>query len=198
MKSVIVLDLDETLEHGVIDDKTGKTNMILRPNLDVLINKLKEVKKKNIDVILCTTARNEWVEKFLVQKPECRTIFDKIYTRDNEDIWKNFCKEKYPLEYKAKDENINLEYSKPITTFGYDSILFIEDNRTEYARLDILFKLTEGKLKKDVTFYNVEKYLGDANKEDFECINMTKAIAFFEKKDFKIGLTYIDKNYSTI
>mgnify|MGYP004523070987 FL=1 len=41
MKSVIVLDLDETLEHGVIDDKTGKTNMILRPNLDVLINKLK-------------------------------------------------------------------------------------------------------------------------------------------------------------
>ena len=36
------------------------------------------------------------------------------------------------------------------------------------------------------------------NKEDFECINMTKAIAFFEKKDFKIGLTYIDKNYSTI
>lgn len=102
------------------------------------------------------------------------------------------------MEYKAKDENINLEYSKSITTFGYDSILFIEDNRTEYARLDILFKLTEGKLKKDVTFYNVEKYLGDANKEDFECINMTKAIAFFEKKDFKIGLTYIDKNYSTI
>lgn len=47
MKSVIVLDLDETLEHGVIDDKTGKTNMILRPNLDVLINKLKEVKKKH-------------------------------------------------------------------------------------------------------------------------------------------------------
>ena len=45
MKSVIVLDLDETLEHGVIDDKTGKTNMILRPNLDVLINKLKEEKK---------------------------------------------------------------------------------------------------------------------------------------------------------
>ena len=47
MKSVIVLDLDETLEHGVIDDKTGKTNMILRPNLDVLINKLKEVKCSN-------------------------------------------------------------------------------------------------------------------------------------------------------
>ena len=193
MKKVSVLDLDETLEHGVIDDKAGTANMILRPNLDVLINKLKEVKKRKIDVILCTTARNEWVEKFLVQKPEFRKIFDKIYTRDNEGIWKKFSKEEYPLEYKAKNENINLEYSKPITTFGYDSILFFEDNKTEYARLDILFKLTEGKLKKDVTFYNVEKYLRDVNKEDFECINMTKAIDFFENKDFKIGLTELKK-----
>lgn len=104
MKKVIVLDLDETLEHGVIDDKAGTANMILRPNLDVLINKLKEVKKRKIDVILCTTARNEWVEKFLVQKPEFRKIFDKIYTRDNEGIWKKFSKEEYPLEYKAKNK----------------------------------------------------------------------------------------------
>ena len=42
---------------------------------------------------------------------------------------------------------------KPVTTFGYNSILFIDDNKLESVRLQILFELTENKLEKDVTFF---------------------------------------------
>lgn len=194
MNKAIILDLDETLLHGIDDNKIGSAKMVLRPELDILLDKLKEVKNRKIDIILCTTARNKWVKEFLLKKSDFKEVFVKLYTRDNEGVWKEFSKEKYPLEYEARNKNINLEYAKPITTFGYDSILFLEDNKIEYARLEILFQLTEGKLEKDVTFYNVEKFFGDVTKEDFECKNMVKIIDFFEKKKFQKGLTYIDKN----
>ena len=67
-KKAIILDMDETLEHGIMQSRYGigkNLTMILRPNLDELIDKLKEVKKHGIDVILCTTARDSWVERFL-------------------------------------------------------------------------------------------------------------------------------------
>ena len=50
--------------------------MILRPNLNILINKLQEVKKQGIDIILFTTARNEWVERFFKLKPEFKLLFN--------------------------------------------------------------------------------------------------------------------------
>ena len=33
-----------------------------------------------------------------------RDLFDKKYTRDNEKEWREFSKEKYPIEYKAQKE----------------------------------------------------------------------------------------------
>ena len=66
-KKVIILDLDETLEHGIYQsryDVGNQMTMILRPNLDMLLNKLYEVKKQDIDIILCTTARNIWIDRF--------------------------------------------------------------------------------------------------------------------------------------
>ena len=44
----IILDMDETLEHGILLSKYGiskNLTMILRPNLDKLIYKLKEAKQ---------------------------------------------------------------------------------------------------------------------------------------------------------
>ena len=79
----IILDMDETLEHGILLSKYGiskNLTMILRPNLDKLIYKLKEAKQYDIDIILCTTAHDCWVERFFKLKPEFKLIFDKIYT----------------------------------------------------------------------------------------------------------------------
>lgn len=49
IKKVIILDLDETLEHGIYQsryDVGNQMTMVLRPNLDILLNKLHEVKNK--------------------------------------------------------------------------------------------------------------------------------------------------------
>lgn len=223
----IILDMDETLEHGIfqgIYDVGDKYTMILRPNLDLLISKLKEVKKQGVDIILCTTAREEWVQRFFKLKPEFKNLFDKIYTRNNENEWRDFSKEKYQLEYKAKNENINLEYSKPITTFGYNQILFIDNSKIEELRLKILFEITKGKLEKDVTFFSafgfyggssnwkeILKYreLAETNRELYKklyeyieieknepcCNMMCSAIEEFVNKKFKAGLTLVDKTY---
>ena len=74
-KKVIVLDLDETLIHGYDNNKVQL--MILRPNIDKLMDKLQKLKEQNIDIILCTTSRNNWVNKFFELKPRFKTIFDK-------------------------------------------------------------------------------------------------------------------------
>lgn len=227
-KKVIVLDMDETLEHGMFKKQYSFNEedliMVLRPNLDKLINKLKEVKKQGIDIILCTTARDSWVERFLNLKPEFRDVFDKKYTRDNEKEWREYCKEKYPIEYKAQKENINLERLKPITTFGYDSVLYIDDNKIDNIRLKLLFEIGEGKLEKDVThftafgFYGgriewldmlvyeklakiniefsqiLEEYL-ETERNNKGCEMMCLAIDEFVNKEFKIGLNLIDDDY---
>ena len=117
-KKAIIFDMDETLVRGI----TGENNimMVLRPNIDQLIAKLYEAKQEGIDIILCTTANNLWVERFLNLKPEFKDIFDKIFNYDNENIWRNVNYLKSPVEYGIKT-------SKPVTAFGYDSILFIDD-----------------------------------------------------------------------
>lgn len=228
MKKAIVLDLDETLECGISQNKyivgQGFT-MVLRPKLDVLITKLQEAKKQHIDIILCTTAHEEWVERFFILKQEFKDVFDKIYTQDNEKEWNNYSQKDYPLEYKAKEKNINLEYAKPITTFGYDSVLFIDNSKIEELRLKILFEITQGQLQKDITFFSafgfnggnsnwkeiliyeeiakqnkafaqrLKEYL-NLERNDPGCEMMCSAIENFLNKKFKKGLTLLDNKYS--
>ena len=218
----IVLDLDETLVHSYCKDEVRI--MILRPNIDKLIEKLQEVKKQNIDIILCTTSRNEWVNKFFELKPIFKTIFDKIYTRDNENEWRYFSEEMYPLEYNARCKNVNLEYLKPVTTFGYDQVLYIDDNKLEEVRLQILFGLTQGELNKDITFFSGfkfyrksiiwEKMLNYYNGitknlklnqklEEYQkleesnpgCDIIVSVIDIFADKTFKSGLSILDEIY---
>ena len=55
--------------------------MVLRPKLDKLIKKIREAKELGVDIILCTTAKDFWVERFFNLKPEFRTLFDKKYGR---------------------------------------------------------------------------------------------------------------------
>lgn len=62
-------------------------------------------------------------------------------------------------EFEAKMKNINLEYMKPVTTFGYDSVLFIDDNKIEELRVQILFEIANGRLDRNVTFCRGEKGL---------------------------------------
>ena len=228
MKRAIVLDLDETLEHGISQSIYGignETIMILRPNLDVLITKLKEAKEQDVDIILCTTARDTWVNRFLTLKPEFKAIFDKRLTRDNEKEWLNFSKDKYPLEYKAKSENINLEYAKPITTFEYEQILFIDNSKIEELRLKMLFEMTKGRLDKDVTFFSSFGFYGgkidynellgykkcasynqelskklkeyiELERNNIGCLMMCSAIDRFINKDFTAGLTLVDDDFT--
>ena len=155
-KRAIVLDMDETLEHGifkrVITSERGSM-MVARPGLDELIKKLQEAKKQGIDVILCTTAKGPWVERFLTLKPELRDVFDKVYTADNREEWDNITEEKYPIEYKARRERTDMKLLKPVTTFGYDSVVFIDDITANKERLQKLYSVAAGKLDKDVTHF---------------------------------------------
>lgn len=227
-KKVIILDLDETLEHGIYQsryDVGNQMTMVLRPNLDILLKKLYEVKKQDIDIILCTTARNDWIDRFFKLAPEFKNVFDKIYSRDNEGEWKYYNKDIYPLENKAQNENINLETMKPITTFGYDSILFVDDNKIEELRLKMLFEMSKEKLQKDVTFFTgfgfyggviewdkmlmykkisnkdlkfskkLNEYL-EAERSNPGCNMICSVIDKFIKKDLIYGLNIVDDEYS--
>ena len=149
----IILDMDETLEHGISKSVCSGAGamMGLRPNLDELIDKLQEAKKQGIDIILCTTARGKWVERFLTLKPEFRTLFDKMLTYDNKDEWKSIDGTAYPIEHKCYGY---LSTQKPVTTFGYDSVLFIDDNPRESRKLEELFDTPDKNLDKDVTYFS--------------------------------------------
>lgn len=221
IKRAIILDMDETLERGVFDENSNKI-MMLRPNLDKLIEKLKEAKGNGIDIVLCTTAKHPWVERFLELKPEFREIFDRILTRDNEKEWKYFSEEDYPIEYEAKIKDVNIGNGKPVTTFGYDSILFIDDNILEGERLKSLFDMGQEKLASDVTFftgygfyppevYNIFKYTEAAKRDDElariipeylqtlrdenGCLIMCTAIDDFMQKKYEPGLALVDDRY---
>ena len=151
----IVLDMDETL----ISHIKGNNNnymMVLRPDIDSLIAKLQEAKEQGIEIILCSTANQAWVDRLLSLKPEFRTLFDKLYTSDNERDWKNFTYKQYPLEY-------NIDYNgKPVTTFGYDSVLFIDDITAEGFYLRNLF-----------------------NYSSYSRLNFTKMVLRFDDDDYE-------------
>lgn len=97
--------------------------MFLRPGIDEVVTKLQQAKEKGIDIILCTTGNNNWVERFLTLKPEFRELFTKIYSRDNQREWQNISSyEEFPIESTFWNPN-----GKPVTTWGYNSVLFIDD-----------------------------------------------------------------------
>ena len=224
-KRAIIFDMDETLEYGIASDTKDSPTMVLRPNLDKLIAKLKEAKKEGINIVLCTEAQETWVERFLTLKPEFRTLFDKMLTRNNEDDWKYYDEETNPIEYAAKQKDSNLANGKPITTFGYDSILFIDDNKQEANRLKRLFEIAPDRWQKDVTYFSgfkfcegdiglldifkykkfasqspefsqkLEQYL-TVERNNPGCHMMCSAIDAFMRKDFIPGLTLIDEVYS--
>ena len=88
VKKAIVLDMDNTLECGVRNNSPERNyTMFLRPGIDEVVAKLKQAKERKIDIILCTTGNNNWVERFLSLKPEFRELFTKIYSRDNQREW---------------------------------------------------------------------------------------------------------------
>lgn len=136
VKRAIVLDMDNTLEVGVQNEMDDYT-MFLRPNIDAVISKLKEAKENGIDIILCTTADNEWVERFLALKPEFKELFTKIYSRDNKYEWQNVNYEDYPIE-----SMLGLDRGKPgkpVTTWGYNSILFIDDSPASEGEMERIY-----------------------------------------------------------
>ena len=144
-RKVIILDMDNTLEAGDYGDDY-KMMMTVRPHIKELIEKLKDAKKQNIDVLLCTTAKQPWVDRFLKLEPEFVDIFDRMLTRDNEEEWKYIIKSKNPVEYDAYMKDSDIGNGKPVTTLGYDSILFIDDGKIEGDRLKRLFTLAGGNL----------------------------------------------------
>lgn len=228
-KRAIILDMDETLEHGIYQGEYGFTKndamMVLRPGIDELIYKLQEAKKQGIDIVLCTTACIPWVERLFDLKPEFKMLFDTRLTRDNQIYWMEYSERANPLEYEAKQKDFDLRYLKPVTTFGYDSVLFIDDNRTEGGRLKRLFEITQGRLEKDVTFFsgfgfnggsvNLVQILGykkaarqkieigqklaqylELEKGEPGCQMMCSVIDSFMSKEFAPGLTLVDEEYS--
>lgn len=198
--------------------------MVLRPHLDELLEKLKEAKRQGIDIILCTSATNQWVARFFRLKPDFFTVFNKLYTHDNMQEWRNFSEKQNPIEYKIWQENSLIAQGKPITTFGYDSILFIDDNLLEGEILKQLYETAGSDLHTDVTFFSGFAYNGGSipmsvmmglkrlstiNYEiaskmkkyiQFEdsnpgCQLMCQVIDKFMRKEFVPGLTLEDDNY---
>ena len=154
MKKAIVIDLDETLETTSFNN----TNMIitLRPNINSLIEKLEYAKSLGIDIILCTSANDIFINRFFKIKPDFKNVFNKIYSKDNYDEWYFIDDDKYPIEYNVRKES-NYKNIKPITTFGYDSILFIDDNIYQYKYLEKVFEEydnNETPLEKDITYFS--------------------------------------------
>lgn len=228
-KRAIILDMDETLEHGIYQGEYGFSKndamMILRPGIDELIAKLQKVKSQGIDIVLCTTACIPWVERFFDLRPEFKMLFDMRLTRDNQMYWMEYSQRCNPLEYEARQKDSRLECSKPVTTFGYDSVLFIDNNRAEEDKLRRLFEITQGRLQKDVTFFSAFGFSGgsieldqmleykqaacqnieiaqrlkeylELERNEPGCHMMCSAIDKFMSKSFEPGLTLVDEEYS--
>ena len=144
VKKAIVLDMDNTLECGVRNNSPERNyTMFLRPGIDEVVTKLQQAKEKGIDIILCTTGNNNWVERFLTLKPEFRELFTKIYSRDNQREWQNISSyEEFPIESTFWNPN-----GKPVTTWGYNSVLFIDDAPAVEDNLEKIYADNTGNLE---------------------------------------------------
>ena len=223
VKQAIILDLDETLEHGTMEFAENKTLyiMTLRPQIEKLAKRLKEIRKEDLaDVILCTDASREWVEVFLKKCPEMKGVFNKIYSKTNRKEWEEYDEEKYEIEYILDRKEGK---QKPVTTFGYDRFLFIDDNIAAGRRLKEIANRRKENMK-DISYYSGGGFFIDlkshlhfknAAKGDKEIANeyeklldisleepgveyMIEVINTFLKKGFKEGFNNYDENYDKI
>lgn len=172
-RKAIVLDMDETLEHGVdhfeYDHYDYGLTMVLRPHLDKLIKRLKDAKSQGTDIFLFTWGNDAWVRCLLKLKPELKELFSDIFSRNNINKWPQYSPELVKYKYGRDQYFVSLNDllhtipdwgdnymlpSKPITELDYDSILFIDDNKDEEKRLRRLYEKEGDKLKKDVTYFS--------------------------------------------
>lgn len=144
--------------------------------------------------------------KILTLEPEFKEIFNKLYTRNNENDW-----------------NPTGCYQKPVETFGYDSVLFIDDNIAERNRLKNIYKDNQISSPVDITYFSgfsfgdqidlieLIKYMELAKQDgslylklqellntvrnESGCNMMCSVIDTFMSKEFKHGLTIEDENY---
>ena len=105
--------------------------------------------------------------------------------------------------------------------FGYNKVLYIDDNKLEEARLKILYEITNNCLKTDITYFsgfrfyrknNIWQEIINYNKKVVDnkyiqdyleientnpgCEMIIESIEYFMNKNFKIGLTLLDKIFS--
>ena len=213
-RKAIVLDMDETLEHGfnkhMYNNAYGLT-MILRPHLDELIKKLKEVKSTDTDIFLFTLAKDVWIERLLKLKPEFKELFSDIFSRDNQDKWPQYSPSNLVWRYPLK----------PITELNHDAVLFIDDDKKCLTN-ELEYLYHDQYSKKDTTYFSgfgfgggdinfVYSLLDYANypqinqllkeyikleNDDPGCLMMCDAVDKFMSKEYYPGLTLADSQYS--
>ena len=179
-KKVIIFDLDETLRKLEFDRSYEKVLKVsLRPNINALLKKIKEVKEEGIDIMIYTTASSESAQKYFIDclPKKYRDIFCRVISSDN----------KLKLEEKSKEREVygNNTSNKPVTAIeGYNQILFFDDNSTELEYLKEMYKQESDSPNKQVIFasysyapikpYNLYafKRMSEENNEIAEKVNM--------------------------
>ena len=202
---VIVFDLDETLRKLEFDASCEKiVKVVLRPGINDLLAKLKEVKEAGTDVIIWTTATTESAKKYFIDclPQEYRDIFTDIISRDN----------KIETKSGSIEQKVYGDRNKPVTALeGYNQILLFDDNSVEADYLEKLYKDENERPDKQVIFarypYNPPKLselyaykkLSEENKEIAKktdkyfsellkepgCQRMIKLIEEFQQREFK-------------
>ena len=183
VKKAIVLDMDNTLECGVRNNSPERNyTMFLRPGIDEVVEKLKQAKERKIDIILCTTGNNKWVERFLALKPEFRELFTKIYSRDNQREWQGIISyEEFPIESTFWNSN-----GKPVTTWGYNSVLFIDDAPAVKDNLEKIYADNTGNREGVMKIIKAfSKFLPD---------EICKGRRKFDKDDLAKAMKYLPEN----
>lgn len=183
VKKAIVLDMDNTLECGVRNNSPERNyTMFLRPGIDEVVEKLKQAKERKIDIILCTTGNNKWVERFLSLKPEFRELFTKIYSRDNQREWQGIISyEEFPIESTFWNPN-----GKPVTTWGYNSVLFIDDAPAVKDNLEKIYADNTGNREGVMKIIKAfSKFLPD---------EICKGRRKFDKDDLAKAMKYLPEN----
>lgn len=133
-KKAIVFDLDETLRKLDFNlDYNKIVNVRLRPKINELLAKLKEVREKGTDVIIYTTASTESANKYFINllPEEYKNVFNKIFSKENPILVKS----------NSKEEIVYGGRNKPVTALEeYNQVLFFDDNRAEANYLKNMFK----------------------------------------------------------
>ncbi|MCR5147020.1 MAG: HAD family hydrolase [Clostridia bacterium] len=131
MSKAIVFDLDETLR-SLDTSLCEGVNVILRPKLTELLNKLEEEKQNGVDSIIFSSSSMKSIKNnFLDKLPEnYRDVFTKIISRENYLEPKQGTRENYLYKLGA---------NKIVTALDYDDILFFDDNMGEYQFLKELY-----------------------------------------------------------